>query len=359
MMDEYHGYRIPSSLGEWEGLAREARWASDSQVAQWHMELHRQFGEAPTEEIVPIEQALSLALRSTGLEHRHTDALAVKSATVVANPVPPSPREVMAYLTGVILDSSAIQLIQDSQGGQIYMLFSPVVPAGLVEPLLRGFSSQLPPGVTVEPLPAEAPGTFALVYEAFGLKLWPHPVYLDGAKIKTWQTLVQSFKESAQAASKVYKGMDQPKIPFKIAKSADKVRELKEGIVTGVVLEPEMVDKTRHNPDGTPTGAAGDIYSEEEIEKAMYWWMENARHTETFLHNGRVIQEPGVVVLECFKARSDYMEGSQLIKKGSWVTTERVRDEELKTAIEKGEINSWSIGASAMGAFEEIEEDEA
>lgn len=109
-----------------------------------------------------------------------------------------------------------------------------------------------------------------------------------------------------------------------------------EQIVSGVVYEPDVID------------ADGDWTSVDEIEKAMMSYMENYQEVR-FQHGQKVVN---AAVVECFIVRESFREGGQLVRKGSWYQTVKVRDKALWSKIEKGEITGFS-----MGGLAEVEDD--
>jgi hypothetical protein len=348
---------LKRTTADWIAFWRENRyWAGREELGKMHNELHAQFGDDPNDAILEVEQEISVALRGVGLEHRHKDTLAEAAGTVVDDQIDPSVQEVHAYLDNITLDSRAIELVQDTDGGPIYMAFKGGILKGMEGQLIKAVNRYLPPGVAVKALSKNAKGSFAKASAAYRLQL-NREFYSDDV-ITTWDVVVAHLRTKAAAASSVFKEDQDPTIPFNIIKKADE-GDAHERIVTGVVLAPEVVDKTDKNPDGTGTGAVGDIYSAEEILKGMYWWMENADMTFTYHHaalGGEFLMKEDVKILENFQVRKAYKEGDQNIPKGAWVMTVRVRNDALWEAILKGDIQSWSIGASAMGQIEEIEQ---
>ena len=107
-------------------------------------------------------------------------------------------------------------------------------------------------------------------------------------------------------------------------------------IVTAVVYAPEEVD------------AQGDIISEEEIQKMMYGFM---RHYQAFkeMHE----HPTDAFVLESYQAPVDFTLGAELVKKGSWIMTSQIEDEDLWERIKSGEITAYSIGGFAETRIDE------
>jgi hypothetical protein len=348
---------LKRTTADWIALWRDNRyWWGREELARYHNELHMQFGSEPNDAIIEVEQEMSMSMRSSGLEHRHSDTLAEAAGTVVDEQVDPSIPEVQAYLASMVLDSRAIEFVQDSDGGPIAVVIRGGILKGMESQLVKAINRQLPPGIEIKMLSKNAKGSFAVATAAYRLELGRE--FYSEPIITTWDVMVAHLRTSAAAASSVFKEDQDPSVPFRVIKQAEEEAE-HERIVTGVVLQPEVIDKTDKNPDGSDTGAVGDIYSEEEILKAMYWWMENADMTFSYEHialGGQMLMKEEVKVLENFRVRKSYKEGDQDIPKGSWVMTVRVNNDALWDAILKGDIKSWSIGAHALGQIEEIEE---
>ncbi len=127
-----------------------------------------------------------------------------------------------------------------------------------------------------------------------------------------------------------------------------------EHVVKMVVLEPEVVDNHGH------------IVSELEIQNAMYLWMEKYKNTE-IMHRDRggnlFPMEQSIIspddnvwkygwnkemaILECYQAPMDYFEGEELVRKGSWVLTLRVNDNNIWQKIKSKELTGASMGGHA------------
>lgn len=101
-------------------------------------------------------------------------------------------------------------------------------------------------------------------------------------------------------------------------------------LVTGIVLEPEVED------------GQGDIYDEGEIRKAAHQFMAD------YLGQGNGIMHKTygsmeLKIVESYIAPVDFkMEGEE-VKKGTWIMSTIVKDNELWAAIKKGEITGYSI----------------
>jgi len=109
----------------------------------------------------------------------------------------------------------------------------------------------------------------------------------------------------------------------------------KKQVVGGVVYEPDALD------------TQGDWTDAEEIEKAMYLFMEKyADQTKRIkvMHRGKVYHFP---ILECFQPEEDTKKGDQIIKAGSWWVLIKVKEPEIWDEIEKGKLTGFSMGGSA------------
>jgi len=98
--------------------------------------------------------------------------------------------------------------------------------------------------------------------------------------------------------------------------------------VYGVVLEPNTVD------------AQGDVCSEEEIAKACHRFMEfhqkiGYQH-EDFKKKFRI--------MECYIAPTEFLLGTQTVKKGSWILGTRVISDDVWKEIKDGKVTGYSIG---------------
>ncbi len=111
-----------------------------------------------------------------------------------------------------------------------------------------------------------------------------------------------------------------------IAKDAD------HHYVTGIVYEPMTED------------AHGDFMTEEEIIKAAYWYSKNSEQVD-LQHN--FIPLENVVVVENWVAKADFEIDGQKVKKGTWLMTAEISDDDIWAAIEKGEITGFSMGGVA------------
>ena len=328
-------------------------------LVQLHAVIHNTYGTGTdNKRVIELEQACSLALRQSGIEHRYDDALAQAAGTVVLEPAPFSVKEAYTYLNmPIYLESDAIQLVQDMDGGPIYALFTSEYLTGYEGKLLKAMNRLLPPGTSIKPMSKRADGTFAKVTSIFGLKL--ERKFYNSPSITTWESIQKSLKQSADTASEYFKAQKDLSIPFKVLKQVSVTKADQDYVdVLGVVLEPEVVDKTKQDADGSDTGAEGDIYSAAEICKAMEWWMENADQQFACFHTalgGVFVGKEDIILMQNYIAPVDFELGEQNVIKDSWLLGARVKNPTLVKAVRDGKINSWSIGANALGAIEEVE----
>lgn len=103
--------------------------------------------------------------------------------------------------------------------------------------------------------------------------------------------------------------------------------------ITGVVYEP-MVEDTQ-----------GDFMTEEEIQKAAYWFAKNGDKID-LQHNFEECQSCSVV--ENWVAKADFTVDGTDVKKGTWLLTVEVADDEIWEKVEKGEITGFSMGGVAL-----------
>ena len=110
--------------------------------------------------------------------------------------------------------------------------------------------------------------------------------------------------------------------------------------VTGVVYEP-MVEDTD-----------GNYMTEDEITKAAHWFMKNAGDADI---QHCFEKAEGVEIVESYVAKSDMEIEGQPIKKGTWLMTMEVSDDDVWGKIEKGEITGFSMGGK--GSYSEVDVD--
>ena len=110
--------------------------------------------------------------------------------------------------------------------------------------------------------------------------------------------------------------------------------------VTGIVYEPMTED------------AHGNYMTEEEITKAAYWYAKNNGSVD-LQHSFQTLEKAEVV--ESWVAKADFELGGETVKKGTWLMTVEVTDEEVWDAIQKEEITGFSMGG--VGKYDTEETD--
>lgn len=131
---------------------------------------------------------------------------------------------------------------------------------------------------------------------------------------------------------------EDPPVPTAKARNVAllKADTVEERFILGVVLEPLKELGRKDSQD--------DTYSAEEVRKACHAYMHDfhnigKQHAEII--NGQV------KILENWIARSDFVEGGQLVHKGTWLQGLRIVDTELWQDIKDGKITGLSIGGWA------------
>lgn len=114
--------------------------------------------------------------------------------------------------------------------------------------------------------------------------------------------------------------------------------ELKQ--VTYIAMIPDSVD------------LHGDYTSEEEVRKAKESFNRSNMQANLF----HVAMTDKFSVIESYLAPVDFSLDDKLVKKGTWLMTLQVNDDDVWTLIKSGEINGISIGA--LASVETIEEEE-
>ena len=99
--------------------------------------------------------------------------------------------------------------------------------------------------------------------------------------------------------------------------------------VTGIVYEPLTED------------AHGNFMTEEEITKAAYWYAKNNGSVD-LQHSFEKLEKAAVV--ESWVAKADFECNGETVKKGTWLMTVEVTDEDVWDAVQKGEITGFSMG---------------
>lgn len=113
--------------------------------------------------------------------------------------------------------------------------------------------------------------------------------------------------------------------------------ELKQA--TYVVMVPDEVD------------LHGDIVSEEEVRKACHNFNKHSMQPNLF----HMVKTETFEFCESYCTPVEFTLGDKEVKKGTWVATIQVLDDDLWELIKSGEVSGLSIGA--MASVEEIGEE--
>lgn len=103
-------------------------------------------------------------------------------------------------------------------------------------------------------------------------------------------------------------------------------------LITSIVYEPDVKD------------AHGDYMTAEDIEKAAHDFMTTYGEGADIQHDDK---KANVDIVESWVAKTDTVIGGQFIKKGTWVATAKVNDDEIWDAVKKGRITGFSMGGLA------------
>lgn len=98
-------------------------------------------------------------------------------------------------------------------------------------------------------------------------------------------------------------------------------------VVTGIVLEPETID------------AQADVMSEAEIERTAWDYVRKSR-TIGFRHSAKSQAQ----LVESYIAPVSMTVGKQKVKKGTWIISVHIPDDETWDMVKKGDINAFSVG---------------
>lgn len=119
-------------------------------------------------------------------------------------------------------------------------------------------------------------------------------------------------------------------ITVDIAKANDE-----EQTVTGIVLQPEVVD------------GQGDIMSADVIKDTAYRFLANYnRKTKLGLQHS-AFPKGKMILVESYLAPIDFVLGTKTVKAGSWIMTVKVLDAKLWKKVKDGKITGFSIGGRA------------
>ncbi|MBM4370907.1 MAG: hypothetical protein FJ098_04590 [Deltaproteobacteria bacterium] len=327
-------------------------WSTEELVMVWR-DLHTNFGDKPNAVAEELEQKISIAASQRGLPNRYKDKLSKDAGTQLTDIPAPTIREVMAYLDPIALDSRAVNLVQSTDQGPVYVEVRASLLQPLVQEIIRAVNRFMPPGVTVLRLPNAKKGTFVETASVYSLAL--QKTY-GWSEVSTWDAVVKDVRGQAQDASRVFKQYDPLALPLTVVK----VSEDDKRIITACILRPGVVDKTVANPDGSATGAAGDVYDEGEVWKAMCWYMEHCRDVGVHhsVDGGYAVTDDDIVLLENWQERQGWKTDRGEIKLGDWMQTHKVHNDKIWADIKAGKLTGWSVGMNMQYRIEEIAQEE-
>lgn len=113
--------------------------------------------------------------------------------------------------------------------------------------------------------------------------------------------------------------------------------ELKQA--TFIVLAPDEVD------------LHGDIIPENEVRKACYNFNKYSNQANLF----HITKTATFEFAESYIAPVDFVLGDVLVRKGTWLATVQVLNDDLWELVKSGEVNGLSIGA--LASIEKVEDD--
>lgn len=267
--------------------------------------------------------------------------------------------DVTGRLQDLIVHGGAVSLVQAPDGqGHIHLHVVAPELKGRADMLLRLLNRRLPEGQNVRHLTPRAKDALAASMPVYDLVLKRRGASVPS--ITPWSSLIASApaEEAIEA---------EPVLPVVFKNDAElnaRIITLKdigdEHYVRAVILEPNTVDLTSKNPDGSPTGAVGDLYLGEDIRFAMHYWMENSGVITLMheAHGGTTLGPADIVLLENFQMPMDGELDGVSVKKDSWIQAHRVRNPQLWVDFKSGKIKSWSIGASMRWHLEEVNVEE-
>lgn len=109
--------------------------------------------------------------------------------------------------------------------------------------------------------------------------------------------------------------------------------------VTGIVYEP-MTEDTQ-----------GNYMTEAEIEKAAHWFAKNGNGVD-LQHDFEPLE--GACVVESSVAKADYEIDGEPVKKGTWLMTMEITNQDIFDSITKGDITGFSMGGSGIYSDQDV-----
>ena len=116
-------------------------------------------------------------------------------------------------------------------------------------------------------------------------------------------------------------------------------------LVTGIILVPDEVDKQ------------GDIVSAEAIEELAYNFMSDYRAQESDMGEMHTDMRDDIQLVESYLAPQELTFGTKIVKRGSWIVTSKVLNDDAWKKVEDGTYRGYSI--KGLLPCQQLEEDEA
>lgn len=113
------------------------------------------------------------------------------------------------------------------------------------------------------------------------------------------------------------------------------VKADEEQTVSGVVLQPEVVD------------AQGDIMSADVIKQAAYDFLSGINKSTKLGLQHATFPKGKLALCESYIAPNGIVLGAKTVKQGSWIMTVKVLDAEVWKKVKDGKITGFSIGGKA------------
>lgn len=157
---------------------------------------------------------------------------------------------------------------------------------------------------------------------------------LGGNAALAWASAI--VNKSTEDKTKVDTEDDIPGIPLQVTKAVN--TDLMQA--TFVVMVPDEVD------------LHGDITSVEDVRKACHNFNKFCRKSSLF----HLVETDTFDIAESWISPVDFSLGGKFVKKGTWLCTVQVHDDDLWQLIKKGDICSVSIGA--MAKVQKIEDED-
>lgn len=157
---------------------------------------------------------------------------------------------------------------------------------------------------------------------------------LGGNAALAWASAI--VNKSTEDKAKVDTEDNIPGIPLQVTKAVD--TDLMQA--TFVVMVPDEVD------------LHGDITSVEDVRKACHNFNKFCRKSSLF----HLVETDTFEIAESWVSPVDFSLDGKFVKKGTWLCTVQVHDDDLWQLIKKGDICSVSIGA--MAKVQKIEDEE-